>query len=397
MTAQETAGGMETKNIGLRGIVVADSTISKVDGEKGILIYRGYDIFSLAREGTFEEVIHLLLQDDLPGAVELETLKNELAGFRQLPEPLVDTLRTLPGDSVPMDVLQAVVPVLAMHDAELEDASREGCYRKALLLISRLPLIVSAWERVRTGMEVVASKAGLSHAANFLYTLHGEEPDQEAARIMDVVLILHADHGFNASTFTARQIGSTRAHIYAAIAGALGSLSGELHGGANYQVYKMLERIGSVDKAREYVTRALDNRERIMGMGHAVYRVTDPRAKILGPLAEKLATKAGRTGLYQIAEEVRKATTEGMKKRKGREIFANVDFYSAIVNSLIGIPLDLFTPVFAIGRIAGWCAHYLEERFGGAQAKPALYRPKAEYTGRYCGHEGCTWKPLEER
>ena len=397
MTVQETQCPVETKNIGLRGIVVADSTVSKVDGEKGILIYRGYDIFPLAREGTFEEVIHLLLRGDLPKAEELEQLTRELAACRTLPDGVVRTLQTLPRDSVPMDVLQAAVPVLAMHDPELEEASWEGCYRKALRLIGRLPMIVSAWHRIRTGKDVLSPKAALGHAANFLYTLHGREQDEETARIMDVVLLLHADHGFNASTFTARQIGSTRAHIYAAIAGALGSLSGELHGGANYRVYQMLKRIGSADKAKEYVRQALDNKERIMGMGHAVYRVTDPRAKILGPMAESLAKKTGHSELYEIAEVVRKVTTEEMQKRKGREIHANVDFFSAIVNSQIGIPTDLFTPVFAIGRIAGWCAHYLEERFGGADVKPTLYRPKAEYTGRYCGLEGCTWTPMGKR
>jgi citrate synthase len=397
MTGQETTKEMEAKNIGLRGIVVADSTISKVDGEKGILIYRGYDIFPLAREGTFEEVIYLLLQNELPGEKNLKILQNELRTSGFLPDPVVAAMQTLPREAVPMDVLQAVMPVLAMHDLELGNASWDGCYRKALRLISRIPLVVSAWERIRSGRDVVAPKKGLSHAANFLYTLHGSEPDEEAARIMDVILVLHADHGFNASTFTARQIGSTRAHIYAAIAGALGSLSGELHGGANYRVYQMLRHIGSADKAKDYVTRTLDNKERIMGMGHAVYRVTDPRARILGPMAERLAGKAGRSELYEIAEEVRKTTTEEMRKRKGREIYANVDFYSAIVNALIGIPVDMFTPVFAIGRIAGWCAHYLEEFFGGEHAKPTLYRPRAEYVGRYCGLEGCTWTPMKER
>jgi citrate synthase len=386
-----------TKNIGLRGIVVADSTISRVDGERGTLIYRGYDISSLAREGTFEEVIHLLLDGDLPRAAELEALRRELEAGRVLPAAMVDTLRTLPRDAVPMDVLQAAVPLLAMHDPEPGEAGPEDCRRQALRLICRLPLIVSAWERLRTGREVVASRADLGHAANFLYTLHGEVPDRERAAIMDTVLVLHADHGFNASTFTARQIASTRAHIYAAIAGALGSLAGDLHGGANSRVYRMLQQIEAKDRVKEYVTRALDKRERIMGMGHAVYKVTDPRAEILGPMAAELAGKAGRPGLYEIAEEVRRVTTAEMKRRKGREIYANVDFFSAIVNSMIGIPVDMFTPLFAVGRIAGWCAHYLEERFGGAHAKPTIYRPRAEYIGRYCGPEGCAWTPVQER
>jgi citrate synthase len=387
----------EAKNIGLRGIVVADSTISRVDGEKGTLIYRGYDIASLARQGTFEEVIHLLLAGDLPKPAELEALRQELAEYRMLPEQVINTLRTLPRGAVPMDMLQAAVPLLAMHDPEPGEAGPADCRRQALRLICRLPLLLSAWERLRTGRAVVAASADLGHAANFLYTLHGEVPEREKAAIMDVVLILHADHGFNASTFTARQIASTRAHLYAAITGALGSLSGALHGGANYRVYRMLQQIAAKDRVQDYVTRALDNGERIMGMGHAVYKVIDPRAEILGPMAAELTAKAGRSELYETAEEVRRVTTAEMKRRKGREIYANVDFFSAIVNSMIGIPIDMFTPLFAVGRVAGWCAHYLEERFGGAHAKPTIYRPRAEYIGRYCGPEGCTWTPVQKR
>lgn len=397
MSIQEQAGPLTTKNIGLRGIVVADSTISKVDGEMGVLIYRGYTIADLARQSTYEEVIHLLLAGELPKAAELATLRQELATYRVLPEPIIATLRTLPKESVPMDVLQAAVPLLAAHDPEAGAPSRESCHRQALRLICRLPLLVSAWERLRTGREVVAARADLGHAANFLYTLHGEVPDQARAAIMDTILILHADHGFNASTFTTRQIASTRAHLYAAITGALGSLSGELHGGASEPVFRMLQQIGTKDRVKEYVTRVLDNGERIMGMGHAVYRVTDPRAEILAPMAARLAEQGGRPELYRIAEEVRRVTTAEIKSRKGREIYANVDFFSAIVNTMIGMPVDMFTPLFAVGRIAGWCAHYLEERFGGAHVKPTLYRPQAEYIGRYCGLEGCTWIPLIER
>jgi citrate synthase len=393
----EEGGGMETRNIGLRGVVVADSTISKVDGEKGVLIYRGYDITALAGEGTFEEVTYLLLMNRLPTAEKLEAFRADLASWRSLPRAVADAMKCLPRQSVPMDVLQAVVPLLAAEDGEIETASRESCCRQAQRLTAVLPLVVSAWERLRRGLEIVEPDPRLGHAANFLYTLHGERPDPDTARTMDAVLVLHADHGFNASTFTARQIASTRAHIYAAVAGAVGSLSGELHGGANERVYRMLREIGSADRVRDYVTGKLEGHERIMGMGHAVYRVTDPRALILGPMAERLAEKAGRPELYETAEEVRRVTAEEFRKRKGRDIYANVDFFSAIVNAMLGIPLDLFTPVFALGRVAGWTAHYLEERFGGAHAKPALYRPKAEYVGRYCGLEGCDWKAVEDR
>ena len=386
-----------TKNVGLRGIVVADSTISNVDGENGILIYRGYEILPLATEGTYEEVVHLLLRHQLPSREQLQSLEEELKQWRSLPESVIASLRTFPKEADPMDMLQAIVPVLAMHDPELEDQTREGNRRKAVRLIARLPLVVSAWDRIRNGKEVIEPEPDLGHAANFLYTLHGAVPDMEAARTMDVILTLHAEHSFNASTFTARQVASTRAHIYAAIAGALGSLSGELHGGANARVYKMLQQIASVENVRDYVTATLDEGGRIMGMGHAVYRVTDPRASILGPMAESLGKKAGTQELYEIAQEVSKFTTEEMDRRKGRKIYPNVDFFSALVNHLIGIPVDLFTPVFAIGRVAGWATHYLEERFGEADAKPTIYRPAAEYVGQYCGEQSCEWKEIEER
>jgi len=396
MTVQDQAE-LVTKNVGLRGIVVADSTISNVDGENGILIYRGYEILPLATEGTYEEVVHLLLRHKLPSRENLLSLEEELKKWRSLPDSVIAALRTFPKEAAPMDVFQAIVPVLAMHDPELEDQTREGNYRKAVRLIARLPLVVSAWDRIRNGKEVVEPRPDLGHAANFLYTLHGVVPDLEAARTMDVILILHAEHSFNASTFTTRQVASTRAHIYAAIAGALGSLSGELHGGANARVYKMLQQIGSVENVRDYVTTTLDEGDRIMGMGHAVYRVTDPRAQILGPMAESLGKKAGTPELYEIAQEVSKFTTKEMDRRKGRKIYPNVDFFSALVNYLIEVPVDLFTPVFAVGRVAGWTAHYLEERFGEADAKPTIYRPAAEYVGRYCGEQSCEWIEIEER
>ena len=261
----EDDNGMNTKNIGLRGIIVADSAISNVDGENGILIYRGYDIHPLATAGTYEEVVHLLLHHALPNRAELGSLERELRSWRWLPAPLVDALKTLPTSAVPMDVLQSAVPMLAMDDPELQEQTREADFRKAVRLISRLPLIVSAWDRIRNGREVIEPKPDLGLAANFLYTLHGEVPDPEMARTMDVILILHAEHSFNASTFTARQVASTRAHIYAAITGALGSLSGELHGGANTRVFEMLREIGSVDNVHHYVTKTLDEGGRIMG------------------------------------------------------------------------------------------------------------------------------------
>ena len=397
MTGKEEEGKVETKNIGLRGVVVADSTISKVDGERGVLIYRGYDIGSLAAEGTYEEVSYLLLKNKLPDPEKLSLFRDELSGWRSLPPPLIDMLKTFPRKAKPMDVLQASVPMLAAHDPDLEDGTRDACCRQAQRLIARLPLVVAAWERLRHGREAVEPGPELGVAASFLTAMTGERPDPERERILDAILILHADHGFNASTFTVRQIASTRAHIYASVAGAIGSLSGELHGGANERVYRMLREVGSVEKAEDYVKGKLDRHERIMGMGHAVYTVTDPRALILGPMAEELGGRAGRPELFRVAERVREVTQAEFRLRKGGEIYANVDFYSAIVYAMLGISVDMFTPLFALGRISGWSAHYLEERFGGAHAKPALYRPKAEYVGRYCGLEGCDWQAVDER
>ncbi len=388
----------KTKNIGLRGIVVADSTICKVDGQLGKLIYRGFDVMTLVKEGTYEEVVHLLLKNSLPTREELADLRRELAEVRFLPGKLVDTLRTFPTQSLPMDVLQAAVPVLGMYDPRLADSSRkETVYRQAIRLIAQMPLVVTAWDRIRNGKSVVEPRPDLGQAGNFLYTLRGEVPDEETARDMDVAFILHAEHAFNASAFTARQVASTRAHIYAAIASAIGSLSGELHGGANAQVLNMLEDIGAVANVRDYVIHVLDSGGRIMGMGHPVYKVFDPRAGVLREMSRRQSRKAGDDKFYQISEEVAKVTAEEFKKRKGSVIYPNVDFFSASAYHALGIPTDLFTPIFAVARVVGWSAHYIEERFAEAQPRPALYRPSAEYTGRYCGPAACDWVPLEKR
>jgi len=378
-----------TKNIGLRGIVVADSQICKVDGQMGKLLYRGFDIVPLAENSTFEEVIYLLLHNDLPTPNQLQDLQQTLAAERYLPDEVIAAMKSFPAGAAPMDVLQAMIPALAAHDPDLTQTTRAASVHKTLRLIARFPLLVSAWQRIRNGQEVIEAKEDLSHAANFLYTMFGEVPDAQTARDMDVALILHAEHSFNASTFSCRQVASTMAHEYASVAAAVGALSGELHGGANERVLNMLQAIGSPDNAREYVTKTLDDGGKIMGMGHAVYKVLDPRAKFLGPMAKRLSEKAGDTTLYDTAEAVREITAEEFKKRKNITIYPNVDFYSGTAYHMLGIPSDLFTPIFAISRIAGWMAHYIEEKFAEAQPKPALYRPRAEYVGRYCGPEGC--------
>jgi len=388
---------LPTKNIGLRGVVVADSAICKVDGQNGILLYRGYDIQTLAENSTFEEVTHLLLKGSLPTAAELDELRTILAQERYLPGAVVAAFRALPRDSKPMDVLQAAVSLLAADDPDLDHDDKDANYRKALRLTARFPLAVAAWHRIRQGLDPVEARPDLSHAANFLYTLSGEIPDPQTARDMDVALILHAEHSFNASTFTCRQVASTQAHLYASISAAMGALSGALHGGANERVLRMLEKIGSIDKVEAYVVKTLDEGGKIMGMGHAVYKTIDPRAKYLGPMALRLSEKAGDFTWYNMSEKVRLFTAEEFKKRKNIEIYANVDFYSATLYKLMGIPMDLFTPIFAVARVVGWAAHYLEETYAEAQPKPALYRPKAEYVGRYCGEEACQFVPLDER
>lgn len=385
------------KNIGLRGIPVADTKISYIDGVKGELQYRGFRIEELAQHSTFEEVAHLLIYEHLPSQTELEAFDTRLREVRAIPAEILDALRVRAKTASPMDVLQGAVPVLADHDPDFGDNSKEAVKAQAVRLIARLPTVLAAWKRIRNGEEVVAPRADLGHAANFLYMLTAEEPRQLPARILDVCLVLHADHTFNASTFAAREVASTRAHLYAAIPAALGALSGELHGGANTRVMQMFQEIGSPEKAADYVKAKLDAGEKIMGMGHPVYKTMDPRAPILMEMALELVEKSEESFWIEIAEKVREVSQAEFKARKGREIYPNVDFYSGVTYYQMGIEPDLFTPMFAISRVAGWCAHVIEEKFAEAQEKPALYRPKAEYIGDYCGPQGCRFVPLEER
>ncbi|MFP4391105.1 MAG: citrate/2-methylcitrate synthase, partial [Desulfococcaceae bacterium] len=373
-------------NTGLRGVTIASTKISDVRGTEGKLIYRGYLVKDLAEGATFEEVAFLLLQEKMPDAGELESFKKNLAAERAAPPAVLEALKTFPADALPMDVLQAAVPMLAAHDADTRiEGSREVALRMAVRLIARFPTLVAAWERIRNGKEPLAPKADLDQAANFLYMLFGETPDGELANFMDTALVLHAEHSFNASTFAAREVASTKAHIYAAVAGAVGSLSGALHGGANTRVMQMLKEIGEVDAIDQYVAGILDAGGKIMGLGHAVYKVDDPRALILAPMSKRMGERIGDTRWYEISAALEKKAKAAFKDRKGIDIYANVDFYSASLYYAMGIPMDLFTPVFAISRIAGWVAHVLEEQFAEAAPKPMLYRPESEYVGDYCG------------
>jgi citrate synthase len=387
----------ETKNIGLRGIPVADTMISAIDSENGILIYRGYNIPDLARHSTFEEIAYLLLFGDLPTQQQLGSFKDSLKKERDIPESVIRSLEHRPKSAHPMDVLQSSVAMLADHDPKARVEGKKADLTKAIRLIAKMPTVVAAWDRTRKGLPPLKSNPSLEHAANFLYLLKGEVPDPDTARDFDVCLVLHADHTFNASTFAAREVASTRAHMYASVAAALGALSGELHGGANTRVMETLLEIGEVDKVRPWIIRRLDEGKRVMGMGHAVYKTDDPRATILRAMSERLGKRVGDSKWYEMTHLIETVTREEFKKRKGLDIYPNVDLYSASVYHVMGMDRDLFTPVFAISRISGWTAHIIEEKYAEAQPKPMLYRPKADYIGRYCGPESCAYTPITNR
>lgn len=386
---------METKNIGLRGIEVADTRISNIDGEKGKLIYRGYDILDLTKNSTFEETAFLLLYDHLPTKTQLDEFTAKLVDARFIPKQMQKNMGNWRKDADPMDMLQAFVSALAGYYDE-EFANKDASYDKAINLIAKVPTIIASWQRIRNGLDIVDPDPSLSHAANFLYMMSGEKPDHEVEKIFDVCLILHADHTFNASTFTARQVASTRAHMYSASSAAIGALSGELHGGANTEVMKMLLEIEEIGKVEGWIKKNLDDGQRIMGMGHAVYKTYDPRAQVLKEMSRKLAEKT-KEKWFDMTKKVETVTISYMKSQKDRNIYPNVDLYSASIYYMLKIPVDLNTPIFAISRVAGWAAHIIEEKFAEAAPKPALYRPKAVYVGKYCGPQGCEYQTLDLR
>ena len=386
---------METKNIGLRNIPIADTKISYIDGEKGKLIYRGYDILDLTKNSNFEETAFLLLHDHLPTQKEFDEFKKNLRDSRPITIQMQKNMKNWRKEADPMDALQAFVSALAGYYNE-SGTAKEVSYQRAVNLIAKVPTIVASWDRIRNGNDAIQPDPKLNHSSNFLYMLKGEKPDNTFERIFDVCLILHADHTFNASTFAAREVASTRAHMYSAVSAAVGALSGELHGGANFEVMKMLLDIKSIDSVESWVKKRIQSGERIMGMGHAVYKTVDPRSMILKELSKKLSKKTSMPW-FDITEKVEDITSDLMKKQKGTDIFPNVDLYSASVYYMLGIPMDLNTPVFAISRVAGWSAHVIEERFAEAAPKAMLYRPKATYVGKYEGPQGCKFIPIEKR
>ena len=379
----------------MRNIPIADTKISLIDGEKGKLIYRGFDVLDLTKNSNFEECCFLLLHDHLPNKIEFNEFTTKLKEARAIPEQMQKNMKNWRKNAHPMDVLQAFVAALAGYYDE-QGTEKEISQQRAINLISKVPTIIASWERVRNDKEPIQPDSELSHASNFLYMLTVNKPDKEMERVFDVCLILHADHTFNASTFAAREVASTRAHMYSAVSAAVGALSGELHGGANYEVMKMLLDIKDENNATNWVKSRIEKGDRIMGMGHAVYKTVDPRSMVLKELSKKLSAKTG-LPWYNITKKVEETTSEIMKNRKERDIFPNVDLYSASVYYMLNIPMDLNTPIFAISRVSGWAAHVIEEKFAEAAPKPMLYRPKATYVGKYEGPQGCNYIPMEER
>jgi citrate synthase len=364
------SGEANVAKAGLEGVVAAQSKISDVNGAEGRLIYYGYDIHDLAEHSTFEEVIFLLWNGRLPSREELENLKQQLSKEAGLPDRLQQLIRQIPKDANTMDMLRTVVSALAFYDPDNGDMSREANVRKAIRLTAKFPTIVTTFERVRNGLDPIIPRDDLSVAANFLYTLKGGTPDEIATRTMDVAFILHADHELNASTFAARVTAATLSDMYSAIVSAIGALKGPLHGGANEGVIKNLLEIGSLDKMEGWLKQAFAEKRKIMGFGHRVYRTEDPRATHLREMSRLLGERTGETQWYEMSVRME----EIIKREKG--LNPNVDFYSASTYYALGIPTDLFTPIFACSRISGWTAHVLEQYDNNR-----LIRPRADYVG----------------
>lgn len=368
---------------GLEGIVANSTSLSDVLGQEGILIYAGYDINEIAGNASFEETIHLLWHGELPNRAQLDALTKKLRAARELPQPVVDFLRNAPKNAGPMDVIRTAVSMLGLYDANPKDESPEANYNRSVSITAKMGVITAYFHRARKGLDLPPVRTDLGEAAHFLYLINGTEPSAEAARTLDVAYVLHADHGMNASTFSARVTIATLSDMYSAITSAIGTLKGPLHGGANEGVIHMLQEIGSEDKVDAWVETQLEQKKKIMGIGHRVYKVLDPRAPHLREMAIILSNQLGEPKWIRMSERIASI----MKERKG--LNANVDFYSATVYYSMGIPTDLFTPIFAIARAAGWTGHVMEQL-----ADNRLYRPLSEYTGPAVGKK---FQPIDGR
>jgi citrate synthase len=367
---------------GLEGVVAGESEICYIDGLQGILSYRGYNIHTLAKNACFEEVIFLLWTGRLPSRSELAQLKKDLVAARGLPRPVADFLAAVPA-AAPMDVLRTAVSMLSLYDSEAQDMSPEANHRKAVRLMSQTAVIVTTFDRLRKGVHVIYGDPALGFSASFLYALTGRRPDPLMERAFDVAMILHADHELNASTFAARVTAATLSDIYSSVTSAIGALKGPLHGGANQDVIHWLLGLRDEAAAAASVKDALARKLKIPGFGHRVYRTEDPRATHLRALSEELGKRTGHENLYRLSKRME----ETAKELKG--LNPNVDFYSASAYYSLGIPIDLFTPIFAVSRMSGWTAHILEQ-----YRNNRLIRPRAEYKGK---PDGQAWIPIEQR
>lgn len=366
---------------GLEGVVACTTSISFIVG--ATLNYRGYTIEDLAANSTFEETIFLLWNNRLPKQDELDKLRGELGAEMTLTPEVIAALKVLPNKGVhPMAWLRSAVSVVGLFDKEAQDSSNEANYRKALRLTAKMSMLVTAFERLRNGHEVIAPKTDKSIAWNFFYTMTGKEPDPQMVREFDVCLVLHADHELNCSAFAARVTASSLSDVYSAVVSAISALKGPLHGGANEQVMLMLKQIGTIENAKKWVDDALNNKAKIMGFGHRVYKNGDPRAKVLRKMSETLTAKIGEPHWYQMSDML----DDVMQNKKG--LLPNVDFYSATVYYSMGIPIDLYTPIFAASRVSGWLAHIFEQ-----WTNNRIYRPR----GKWAGKEGLTWVPVASR
>jgi len=369
---------------GLEGIVAANSGICWIDGEAGVLAYRGIDIHELAENSTFEETTYLLWNGILPNELALREFQSQLALARSIDQRIVDMLRSFPTTATPMEVLRTTVSALSFYDADEKDNSHDANVRKSYNLTAQIAMIVAIYDRLRKGLEIIPPDRSLSHAANFLWMLNGEKPSETATRTLDIALILHADHELNASTFAARVIAATLSYVHSAITGAIGALKGPLHGGANEAVMRLLY---SIDKAGadpvEYVKNMLAARQKISGFGHRVYKTEDPRATHLRRMSEQLGKDSGDPKWFNMSRAIE------LYINQDKKLNANVDFYSASTYATLGIDIDLYTPIFAVSRIAGWTAHVIEQLDDNR-----LIRPRAEYIGpEYPSH----WIPIDER
>lgn len=369
---------------GLEGIVANSTALSDVRGAEGILIYAGYDINELAGHVTYEEIVHLLWHGHLPNRHELNTLCQSLRSQRELPQGVIDFISTAPKDAGPMDVIRTAVSMLGLYDASTgEDINLDQNRQRAVSITAKISVIAAYFHRARQGLDLPPVREDLSEAAHFLYLLNGTAPSSDAEKTLDVAYVLHADHGMNASTFSARVTIATLSDIYSAVTSAIGTLKGPLHGGANEGVIHMLQEIGTEEAVDAWVDNALAQKKKIMGIGHRVYKTLDPRAPHLRTMGVKLSNELGEPKWIKMSERIAAI----MKEKKG--LNANVDFYSATVYYSLGIPTDMFTPIFAIARTSGWTAHILEQL-----ADNRLYRPLSEYTGP---EPGKTVIPVDER